>query len=276
MKHPLRKKLMDVVLSVLIVYACVMALLYVNQRAMIYVPDRTPPSPALYGVPEMQPVHVTTDDGLTLEGWYKPPADERKSVILFFQGNAGSKGIRAFKSRIFTAEGCGFLLASYRGYDGNPGKPSEQGLYKDARAYILWLKEQGVSEDRLVIYGESLGSGVTVQMALEHPGLRGIILECPYTSMAAATQRHMPLIPVYFLVRDRYSSIRKIGRVKVPLYILHGKFDTIVPFSMGKRMFDAANEPKAMEIFPYGGHNDLYSQGAGDKILRFLEHLAGK
>lgn len=276
MNPALRKKIMDILLSVLLIYACLMLLIYVNQRNLIYVPEKVSPAPSLYGVPEMNPMRVHTDDGLDLEGWYAPPAAADKPVILFFQGNAGNKGIRAFKAKFFMQRDYGFLLASYRGYDGDPGEPSEQGLYKDARAYIAWLKAQGVPLSRIVLYGESLGTGVVVQMATEFPDIRGIILECPYTSMAAVTQKHMPLVPIYFIVRDRFSSIRKIGSVRAPVLILHGKLDMIVPFSMGKRLFEAAPNPKTMEVFPLGGHNDLYSYGAGEKILLFLEKFPEK
>jgi fermentation-respiration switch protein FrsA (DUF1100 family) len=272
-KKPWKKKILDVVLAIIIVYIASMAIMFINQRNLIYAPSRECPQPAAYGVPDMNVMTVTTADKLTLTGWYEAPADPTKPVIILFHGNAGHIGYRGFKVHPFIAAGYGFLLAEYRGYGGNAGYPSEQGFYNDARAYIEALKVQGVAPERIVLYGESLGTGVALQMALDYPEVHAIILESAYTSIADVCQREIFYMPVKWLVRDRFDSLKKIGKVKAPILIVHGVKDSLVPYAMGQSLFAAAKGPKDMVSIPEGGHNDLYDYHAGEKILGFLRSL---
>lgn len=272
-----RKSIFNFILYGLLVYLALLLFLYVAQRSFIYFPMQDLGAPGDYGMPYMQVIQVKTEDGLSLTGWYKEPDDPEKPVIVMFHGNAGHIGIRNFKADGFIKRGYGFLFAEYRGYGGNPGQPSEDGFYYDGRAYMDFLIEDiSIDKQDIVLYGESLGTGVTVQMALEYPGLGGLILEAPFTSLVDLGKKQYFFMPVGLLMKDRFESEEKIGDIYVPLLIIHGKNDMIVPYRFGAALFEAANEPKTMEEFTFGMHNDLYVHGAGDKVLEFLDGLETK
>jgi uncharacterized protein len=273
MNEKRRKELKIFLFELLFLYFGLLLYLFLVQRHFMYFPDVTRPVPATFGAADMKVIDVRTRDGLTISGWFKAPADKGKPVVIIFHGNAGNIAMRNFKARLFIDARYGALLAEYRGYGGNPGKPTEKGLYADAHAYLDWLEKQGFPPARVVLYGESLGTGVAVQMASEKPGYKGIILESPFSSIVSMAQKIYFFAPAWLLVRDRYDSIAKIKSIKIPLLILHGAVDTIVPYYQGKRLFDAASELKKMETFPMGGHVDLYNHGAGAKILSFLDNL---
>ncbi len=253
-------------------YAILVAIMFLAQRSYMYIPYKVFPNPALIGVADMQVVEVTTADGLTLNALYKAPATPSMPVVVLFHGNGGSIAIRGFRARDYIDNGgYGYLLAEYRGYAGNPGKPSEQGLYEDARAYMKWLTgDQKIAQDRIVLYGESLGTGIATQMALEYGNVRALILEAPYTTMQAVAQKHMFWLPAYWLVRDRYNNIDKVAQVRVPLLVLHGEKDKVVPFSHGVDVFQNAKTRKRMETFSEGNHVNLHEFGAGQKVRHFL------
>lgn len=256
----------------LIAYAILVAIMFLTQRSYMYIPYKVFPNPALIGVGDMDVIEVTTAAGLTLRALYKAPATPSMPVITLFHGNAGSIAMRGYRARDYIDHGgYGFLLAEYRGYAGNPGKPHEQGLYEDARAYMKWLTlDREIPQDRIVLYGESLGTGIATQMALEYANVRALVLEAPYTTMQAVAQRHMFWLPAYGLVRDRYNNSDKIAQVRVPLLILHGQRDKVVPFSHGVHVFQNAKTRKRMESFSEGNHINLHEFGAGDKVRDFL------
>ena len=267
-----KKHVMDSLLGLVLLYLGFLLMLYFIQRHMMYFPDVTRFVPSAVGVADMSVIDVTTADGLTLQGWYKAPGPGMP-VIIQFHGNGGNIAGRGFKARQFIDKKYGFLLAEYRGYGGNPGSPSEQGFYADARAYLAWLAKQGIAPSQIVVYGESIGTGVAVEMASETSGYKALVLESPFASMVEMARKQYFFIPVDLLLKDRYDNISKIKNIKTPLLVLHGAVDPVVPYSQGKKLFEAANEPKKMETFPHGGHVDLYNHGAGAKILAFLEGL---
>jgi len=257
------------IVVVLAIYLGIAGLLFVFQRNLLYFPDGHRPSPVAVGVSEMEEVGFTTDDGLELFSWYAP-APEGRPTLVFFHGNAGNLASRAFKAKAFMRAGVGVMLVEYRGYGGNPGKPTEQGLYMDARAALKFLERRGVSPQDIILYGESLGSGVAVQMASEVK-VAGLVLETPYTSMPDVAGHHYFWLPVQWLVRDRYESKNKIASISTPLLVLHGSEDKTVPPKFGKALYNLAVEPKTLEIFEGGAHNDLYDFRAADTVLRFIE-----
>ena len=238
----------------------------------MYFPDGAVPDAELAGVPEMSPVRLTTDDGLTLLAWYRPATAEDLPTLVYFHGNAGHIGHRGAKVRPYLAAGFGVLLVSWRGYGGNPGSPSEAGLYHDGRAALDFLARAGVPPSRIALYGESLGAGVAVQMASERPErpVGAVLLESAYTSMAAVAAHHYWYLPARYLVRDRFDSLAKIGRIGAPLFIVHGERDRIIPVAMARALFAAAAEPKEARFFPAAGHNDLYDHGAAEAVIDFL------
>ena len=252
-------------------YALLVGGLAMFQRDMIYHPGTQVVDPVEAGVPEMVPVPVRTSDGLSLTGWYAPPKDEDAATILLFHGNAGTLAHRANKARTLMDAGYGVFLAGYRGYGGNPGRPSEDGLYADARAALGWLAgSREVPLDRIALYGESLGTGIAVQIATEHPELAALVLEAPFTRLPELAPPFVLPGMADMLMVDRYDSLSKIDAVRPPLLILHGEQDGVVPVAMGRRMLEAATGEKHGTFLPQAGHNDLWQLGAAEPVLEFL------
>jgi fermentation-respiration switch protein FrsA (DUF1100 family) len=254
------------------IYLFVVVGVYFYQRSMEYFPYNAPlGAPKDAGVPEMSEVHAKTADGLDLVAWFAPPKNRSGRVVVLFHGNGGNIVMRADKARMLIDRGYGVFLAEYRGFGGNPGSPSEQGLYEDGRAAIQWVENKGYKKDQIVIYGESIGTGVAVQMALEiQPKI--LILEAPFSSAAeVAKDAYHHLLPVDLLMKDRFDSIDKIGGIKTDLLVIHGTADVIVPMKFGVRLFDAANRPKRLFVVHGGNHTNLYNFGAGEKIAAWLD-----
>ena len=251
------------------VYITFVAALYLLQRSVLFHPDPTRPNPADFGVGEMQIVTLDTEDGFSLLAWWSPPANETYPVLVFFHGNAGHIGYRGEKLRPYLNHRWGVLLVSWRGYSGNLGQPSEPGLYADGRAALAFLAERGVLPKRQIVYGESLGAAVAVEMALQ-TRFGAVILEAPFTSVVHIAQASYPFIPVKALVRDKFSSIEKISKISSPLMIIHGEVDSVIPVSHGHRLYEAANEPKTKYIVPGAGHNNLQNFGLSAKVIKFI------
>lgn len=269
--------LINFVVIVAGVYAAAVGGLYFAQRQLMYLPDTSAPSAAASGVPEMTDILLTTEDGLRLKSWYRP-AQSGAPTVVYFCGNGGHIGYRGFKIRPLLDAGLGVLMVSYRGYGGNPGSPTEDGLYSDGRAALAYLRGTGVPRKLWVLYGESLGSGIAVHLAQEirdaaqdEAPVGALILESPFTSMADAAGDHYPWVPTQFLVRDRYDSAEKIVRIKSPLLIVHGDQDNVVAARHGRRLFELASEPKEARFFKDAGHNDLFQHGTTTVLLDFLK-----
>jgi fermentation-respiration switch protein FrsA (DUF1100 family) len=263
--------LKPIVGGALLVYAGVGGALLALQRKMIYFPSPNAPVRSEFGASDMTEVSYRTADGLELRSWYKAPSRPNRPVIVYFHGNAGHIGHRAEKVRPYLAAGYGVLLAEYRGYGGLPGSPTEEGLYADGRAALDYLARLD-GPDLPVLYGESLGTAVAVQMAVERPS-HAVVLEAPLTSAVDIARRRFPIYPAGVMLRDRYDSIAKIGRVTAPVLIVHGERDEIVPVEQGHRLLEAANKVKEGIFLPEAGHNDLYFFGADAQILDFLGRL---
>ncbi len=218
----------------------------------------------------MEVVKVETADGLSLTAWYRPSQNENAPTLLYFHGNAGHIGHRASKVRPYLDQGYGVLLLSYRGYGTNHGYPTEQNLYLDGQAALKFLAVKRVPIFKTVIYGESLGAGVAVEVA-QNKAVLSLVLEAPFSSMSAVAGHHFKVFPVELILRDKYDSISKIKGIKAPVLIVHGSKDTTVPQKFGRRLYDAAPGPKEFYDFPSAGHNDLYGYGAAERIIEYLE-----
>ena len=260
---------MEYVVTALVIYVAIIALLYVIQRSLLYHPDQTVPDPAAFGVPEMSALRIPAADGLELLAWWRAPRDVSSPTLLVFHGNAGHIGDRAHKVRDYLDEGHGVLLLSYRYNAETGGDPSEANLFADARSAIAFVKEQGVPDDRIVLFGESLGSGIAVAMATEH-SVGAVVLEAPYSSMPDMAQHHYWYAPSRWLMRDRFDSMSRIGKVSAPILVIHGEEDTVIPLKYGRRLFDAAPEPKQAHFLPEARHNNLLDYGMATLVIEFL------
>lgn len=239
------------------------------QRRLIYYPMGQPGPPAAVGLPQARELVLTTEDGLQLDAWFVPASTQPAPGVLFLPGNAGNRSHRASLAAGLSRIGLSVLLLDYRGYGGNPGRPSEEGLARDARAGLSALREQPeVDPERILYFGESLGSGVAVGLAAETPP-SALILRSPFSSLVSVAAGHYPYLPVGLLLRDRYPSIDRIRDIGCPLLIVAGDRDRIVPMSESQRLFDAALEPKRMEILGGMGHNDP-SLAGGPPLLQIV------
>jgi len=243
--------------AALVAAASILAIFWLTQRQLIYQPSPDAGEPSAAGVPEAERVVLSTRDGLRLNAWFVPPsAAATGGVVIVFNGNAGDRSLRADLARGFGARGLATLLFDYRGYAGNPGSPSEEGLALDAiaaREYVDSRTDAG--RRRIVYFGESLGSGVAVRLALTHPP-DALALRSPFTSLADTARHHFPYLPVGLLLRDRYASRDAIARVRCPVVVITAAHDSIVPADQSRRLFEAANEPKRLVVIDNADHND--------------------
>ncbi len=251
-----------------LIYLAVCSTLFLVQRRLLYVPDTGRPTPAEVGLTRTEEVTARTADGLTLTGWWLEAAADRP-VLLYFHGNGGNIGGRANKAEIMRSAGYSILLAGYRGYGGNPGTPSEAGLIADGRAWLDHLEERGVDPARVVLYGESLGSGVATALAAER-SVAAVVLEAPFTSIRAIAERRYWYVPVRLLLRDPFDSLARIARVRAPLLILHGDADALIPPAHGEALHAAAPEPKRFVLIPGATHTSLVEDGAFAEVERFV------
>ncbi len=249
-------------------YMVFVGVLFLAQRSLLYHPGTAPLDAGQVGLPASALVHSETEDYLTLSHFYVPPGDPEAPVVVVFHGNAGSAADRVAKFMPLVAGGYGLFLAEYRGFGGNPGKPTEAGLIADGESVLSWLGEQGIDEAQMALYGESLGTGVVLALA-EKRRARAVVLEAPFTSIGAAAQQHYPYVPAKWLVRDSFDNLKRIAGIDLPILILHGEKDRTMPSSHGERLA-AAGQRVVLQIFPNAGHNDLFEQGALQKVLTFL------
>lgn len=266
--------LKKLILYVAIIYVMLVGAMIVFQRSLIYIPDKTNYSQVDVGVSAYTNIDVTTADGLKLHGWYSAP-QPGKATIIMFHGNAGSFQWRAPDFLPAIKQGYGVMLAEYRGYGGNPGSPSEAGLYSDAEAFLKYAEgDLKLPANKIVLYGESLGTGVAADMAAKHPELGGLVLESPYTTIPAIASFHYPFIPfASVLVRDKYDTESKIEKIKIPTLVFVGDADVIVPPTMGPALFARLSGRKALKVYPGVGHLTLRHDGAMPDLLDFLKTI---
>ena len=256
---------------VVLVYLLVTLGLYIFQRNLLYHPVEN----NYYGDKlsvNIEKVNITTDDNIDLLAWYHNKDIKKYKTILFFHGNAGSLENRIHKINHFKDMNINFILLAWRGFSGNKGKPTEQGLYQDARSAVKWLINQGVTEENIIIYGESLGTGVATEIA-QNKNFAGVILESPFTSMIDLGKKYYPIFPVKLLLKDKYESEKKIKNLKSPLLVMHGKKDKIVPFYMGEKIFDMANNPKFKYFTEMDDHMMNYDENLINEIDLFIRTL---
>ncbi len=261
-------KLKKIAIKFAVVYIIICAVMFGYQRKLMYLPHVSIEAPGAYGLVDFTSLSIATTDNIKIQGWYKA-AKPGYPTIIYFHGNAGNLAHRAEYFSILRDAGFGVLGIDYRGYGASEGTPSEAGFYNDGRAAISYaLKELSIPENKIIIYGESIGTGVAVQMATEYK-LAALILQSPFMSMASAASFHYPWLPVNLLLEDRFDSASKIAAVHMPLLLLHGTDDTVVPISDGKGLFVLANEPKKSIYFANTGHNNYNLELLVAAVLTF-------
>lgn len=258
-------------LALVALYGLIVAGAWWFQDGLIYAPDVRPPSRETAGLTDMASVRVVTSDGLSLIAWYKK-ARPRQPTILYLHGNAGSIAGLGERVRPFLDQGLGVMLLEYRGYGGNAGQPSEEGLILDALAGRRYLVEEGVNPLDIVPYGLSLGAAVAVGLA-SRERVGAVVLEAPFTSLSELGAHHYWYLPVAALIRDRYDTLSRLPAVDAPVLVLHGALDGVVPQEMGRRVYERARAPKTLHLAPEAGHDDLPRHGSVPETLLFLRRF---
>ncbi len=232
------------------------AAIWALQRRLVYLPGTATVPGAAAVLPGAADVELRTSDGLRLGAWWVPAAEEGAPAVRVAQGNGGARDLRAPLARALADAGLSVLLFDYRGYGGNPGSPSEEGLARDVRAARQWLlDEAGADPARLLYYGESLGCAVVTELATEHPPA-GLVLRSPFTDLAAVGEVHYPFLPVRALLHDRYPVTEGIARVPAPTVVVYGSADSIVPPSQSRAVAEAAADLRRVVEVPGADHND--------------------
>ena len=262
------------ILALVFFYILLLIIVFFFQGNLLYHPttnnylkDQAEREPA-----GIEKVKIVTKDEINLIGWFYNQDLEKFKTILFFHGNAGSLENRTYKLNHFKNLNLNFLIIAWRGFNGNKGKPNEMGLYEDAKSAIKWLNAKGIKEKNIILYGESLGTGVAVEVA-QNKNYAGVILESPFTSMVNMGKKYYPFFPVSFLLKDKFESYKKINNIFVPVLIMHGKVDKIVPYDMGKKMYELANEPKFFYSQDYGDHMIEYDEKLLSALKKFILSL---
>ncbi len=235
-------------------YVILVALVFVLQPRMIYFPDTViATTPRAYGL-QYEDVRIRTEDGETLGAWWIP-APQAKGTVLLFHGNAGNVSHRIDYAKMFHGLGYSTLLVDYRGFGTSTGSASEEGTYRDAAASWRWLIEtRGAKPETIVIFGESLGGGIATWLAVQH-NPRALMLASTFTSVTDLASQLYPFLPVRLISRYRYESLDRVAKLNVPIFIAHSPQDEIIPYAHGRRLFEAAREPKTF-LEMRGGHNE--------------------
>lgn len=264
----MKKHMINFIIIMIVLYSGIVLGMGIFQRALLYLPDKSIGTPEQYGLSGFTEKFIKTANDVSIQTWYKP-AQKGMPTIIYCHGNASHIGNRAGIFSALSGKGFGVLAVSYRGYGKSGGSPSEDGLYADARAAVAYaLNDKKIPPEKIIIFGESLGTGVAVQMAGEYR-VGGLILQAPYTSISDRASEIYWFIPVKLILMDDFDSIGKINRVLSPLLIFHGAQDLTIPISHGKKLFSAANEPKEAVFFPEVGHNNFDSAEIAERVLQF-------
>ena len=259
------------ILTIFVIYFLVLVFLYFYQRNLLYHPNENNYSGDKISV-DIEKVKIQTADNIELLGWYHEKNLKDYKTLVYFHGNAGSLENRIHKLNHFQDMNINFLIIAWRGFNGNKGKPSERGLYVDGKSAIDWLIKKGVDEKNLILYGESLGTGVATHLA-QNKNYAGVILETPFTSMIDAAKNFYPYIPINLLLKDKFENFKKVKNINIPILVMHGEVDQIVPFSMGKKIYEIANNPKYSYFTKYDDHMMEYDENLVLALKSFFNSL---
>jgi len=265
------KYLCLVISSIILAYLVIILFVYFYQRNLLYNPNENNYLNDKIDF-NYKEIFIKTDENIELKSWFIEKDLKKFKTILLFHGNAGNLFNRVYKLNEINKLDLNVLIISWRGFSGNEGKPTEKNLYHDAEKAVNWLNNKGLDNKDIVLYGESLGTGVATQLASKN-NFGGIILESPFTSMTNAAKIYYPYLPVNLLLRDRYDSKSKIKDIKTPILIMHGKMDNIVPQKMGLELFEEANNPKYSYFPEEDDHMMEYNSQLLNKIKLFISKI---
>ena len=271
MKLKRRNFFLEFVIGIVVIYALVLVLLFISQRSLMYHPQENNYFGDKLEV-DIEKVNIISSDNINLLGWFHKKNLKKFKTIVYFHGNAGKLENRIHKLNHFKDMDINFLIIAWRGFSGNDGEPSERGLYDDGNSVILWLKNLGLKENDIVLYGESLGTGVAIEIAQSN-NFAGLVLETPFTSMVEVAKNFYPYIPVALLLKDKYENQKKIKNIDIPLLVMHGEADQIVPFWMGKKIYEIANQPKYSYFTKFDDHMMEYDEKLVFALNIFIKGL---
>ncbi len=260
---------LNIFFVLLFVYFLIVIFLFFYQRKLLYHPGENNYLDDASLNHNIEKVYIPSDQKLVAWHFKKNP---KFKTLLFFHGNAGKIDNRIYKLNEFSKLNINYLIFAYRGFSGNEGEPTEKGLYKDARAVKYWLNLNNIQDNEIILYGESLGTAVAVDLAKEF-NFSGIILESPFTSMQKLAKIYYPYLPIKLLLKDKYKTDEKIQNINSSILIMHGKQDKIVPFFMGEKIFDLAKNPKYSFFEDYDDHMMDYSNSLLDSLDKFIKSL---
>ena len=262
------------IIIIILIYIIIVIFVYIFQRNLLYHPNVK--NFAGFEINKInfsyQRLKIINEDKIELIAWLHEKDLIKKKTLIFFHGNAGHLDNRNYKLNELSKFDINFIILAWRGFSGNKGSPNEQGLYQDANSVIKWLINKGVKEENIILYGESLGTGVAVEVS-QNKNFAGIILEAPYTSMVELAKKYYPFLPVRLLLKDKFETIKKVKNLKSPVLIMHGGADRIVPFYMGRKIFDEI-ETKKFAYFPkYDHHMMTYNSELKFELNKFIKTL---
>jgi len=254
-------------------YLLVCLLAFLFQRSLLYLPVRWSEEEARQANAVFEEVWIATSDGERLHAWLQRAEDSPWTVVIF-HGNAGNLSYHQATMIPFRKLGLQAILFDYRGYGLSSGHPTEEGLLRDGEAVVDYVvKTLGVGRDRLVYFGQSLGTGVAVLLAAQRPPAR-LILESGYPSLAQVASHHYPFLPAGLLLRDRFEAAKAIGKISCPILFLHPGLDEVIPISLGRSLYDAAHPPKRFVVLPGAHHNDAFDVAMAEQVQAIGEFLS--
>ena len=260
---------MRIITKILLFYAVFCIIMFFMQRKLQYLPTGKLDSIENYQLTNFKTYQLITKDNIRVTAWFKKPKPKQK-ILLFFHGNAGNLGNRANKFKVFSENSdYGILAISYRGYAASEGKPSEAGLLIDAEAATDFLFKQGYNNKDIILYGESLGTGIAIRHALKVKPF-ALILEAPYSSIANIAKRSYWYLPVDLLLKDRFDSYKYVSKITAPIIIFHGNKDRIVPYAEGKLLYSYINSRKKFITIENAGHIEFDNYMLIKEIADFL------
>lgn len=254
-----------------ILYIVMVMIIYLKQRELLYHPGRNSHELDYYNLKGAKEISLVTKDNIKIQAWYKEPLAQGFMTI-FFPGNAGSLEDRVDKLRILDELGDGYLIISWRGFGKSQGIPNKLGLINDAESAVNFVLEKGYDLKKIIIIGESLGTGIAVEMAIKHH-FKGLFLITPYTSIADRAGELYPFLPTQLLTKDNFKVLDNIDKINQPLLIMHGTADKVVPYSHSQKIFAKAKDPKDFITYIDAGHNDYDARDAFAKMQNYFKEL---